>query len=72
MGVLAPAKTPAAIIQKLQTEIAAVLATPEFKQKMAALGVDPVGDTPAEFRAFLADETAKFKKMYAHTGLPPQ
>ncbi len=72
MGVFAPGGTPAGIVAKLRDEIAAVLGTPEFKDRMAKLGVDPVGNTPEEFHAFLAAETEKFRKMYALTGLPPQ
>jgi tripartite-type tricarboxylate transporter receptor subunit TctC len=72
MGVFAPGGTPAGIVARLRDEIAAVLATPEFKDRMAKLGVDPVGNTPEEFRAFLVAEMEKFRKMYALTGLPPQ
>jgi len=72
MGVFAPGGTPPAIVAKLRDEIAAVLGTDEFKERMAKLGVDPVGNTPEEFRAFLLAETEKFRKMYALTGLPPQ
>ncbi len=72
MGVFAPGGTPAGIVTRLRDDIAAVLGTVEFKDRMAKLGVDPVGNTPEEFRAFLVAETEKFRKMYALTGLPPQ
>jgi tripartite-type tricarboxylate transporter receptor subunit TctC len=72
MGVFAPGGTPADIVARLRAEIAAVLATAEFQDRMAKLGVDPVGNTPEEFRAFLVAEMEKFRRMYALTGLPPQ
>jgi tripartite-type tricarboxylate transporter receptor subunit TctC len=48
-GLLAPANTPATIINKLHTEIAATLKDPSVRAKYAALGLEPVGNTPAEF-----------------------
>lgn len=55
-GVLAPAHTPDAILQRLASEIAAVLKAPELKERLAAISTDPVGSTPANFTAFLANE----------------
>ena len=72
MGVLVPARTPPEIVQRLQSEMAAVLTTPEFRERMIALGVDPVGNTSAEFRDFLAAERSRFAKMYQLTGLTPE
>ncbi len=51
MGVLAPAKTPRAVIERLQTEIAAVLQLADVKERYAVLGINPVGNTPDEFAA---------------------
>jgi tripartite-type tricarboxylate transporter receptor subunit TctC len=72
MGVLAPAGTPPQIVSRLQSEIARALATQEMRDKLANLGVDPVGNTPAEFRAFLAEETERFARMYKLSGLTPE
>jgi tripartite-type tricarboxylate transporter receptor subunit TctC len=44
----APAKTPAAIVAKLQKEVARVVQTPEVKERFASMGLDPVGSTPEE------------------------
>jgi tripartite-type tricarboxylate transporter receptor subunit TctC len=48
-GLLAPAKTPPAIVEKLYRETKLALADPEVRKGYAALGLDPVGNTPAEF-----------------------
>jgi len=51
VGVLAPAHTPRAIVERLQTEIAAVLQLPEVRARYAVLGIDPVGNKPDEYAA---------------------
>jgi tripartite-type tricarboxylate transporter receptor subunit TctC len=48
-GLLAPANTPPAIVDKLYREVKVVLADPELRKKYADLGLEPVGNTPAEF-----------------------
>ena len=72
MGVLAPARTPADIVQKMQSEIAAVLTTPEMKTRLLGMGIEPVANTPAEFRDFLAADRERFARMYKLTGLVPE
>lgn len=51
VGILAPANTPRAIVDRLQSEIAAVLHTPEVKERYAVLGIEPVGNKPDEYAA---------------------
>jgi tripartite-type tricarboxylate transporter receptor subunit TctC len=51
VGILAPAKTPKAIVDRLQREIAAVLKEPEVRERLGVLGIDPVGNKPEEFAA---------------------
>lgn len=53
MGILAPAQTPRAIVERLQTEIAAVLQLPDVRARYAVLGIDPVGNKPDEYAAQL-------------------
>ncbi|RYY82965.1 MAG: tripartite tricarboxylate transporter substrate binding protein, partial [Comamonadaceae bacterium] len=55
-ALLAPAQTPPAIVDRLAKEVAAVLADPELKTKLAAISTDPVGSSPAELATFLAQE----------------
>jgi tripartite-type tricarboxylate transporter receptor subunit TctC len=58
-GWLAPAGTPAAIIARLNGELAKYTRAPGVADKLAADGGEPVGNSPAEFRQFLADEVAR-------------
>jgi tripartite-type tricarboxylate transporter receptor subunit TctC len=67
-GVLAPAGTPPAIIAKLNTEIAAWLATPEAKDRMLALGANIGGGSPEDFAKHIAAETAKWQKVVKESG----
>jgi tripartite-type tricarboxylate transporter receptor subunit TctC len=62
-GVLAPAGTPKEIVDLLQREIAAILATPDVKEKVLALGFEPSGNSPAEFGRYIKAEIAKWKKV---------
>lgn len=55
-GVVAPAGTPPAIIERLSREISAVLKEPVLRAKLAAVGAETVGNTPAEFASFIAQE----------------
>ena len=62
-GIAAPAGTPREVIQRLNTEIRAVLAMPDVQKRFVELGFDVVGDTPDEFAKFLASENAKWKRI---------
>ena len=72
MGVFVPAKTPPEVVDRLQSEIAGVLAAPDFRERLTALGVDGVGSKPAAFREFLAAEQARFARMFKLAGLTPE
>lgn len=63
VAVLAPAKTPRPIIDRLQREIAAVLAMPEIRDRYATLGIDPSGNTPEQFGAQLRADHARWEKV---------
>lgn len=56
IGIMAPAGTPAAIVARLNREIAAVLAVPEVRERIAATGAEPVGNSVADFAAALNTE----------------
>ena len=60
--VAAPTGTPKSVIDRLYTEIAAVLKTPAIRDKMAPLSARVVANTPDEFAKYLKDETAKWSK----------
>ena len=62
IGLLAPAKTPPAIVQKLNLEIAKIVQSPEMKSRLALLGAEPLVMTPAQFDAYMASD---YKTMAA-------
>jgi tripartite-type tricarboxylate transporter receptor subunit TctC len=56
IGLLAPGKTPRDIVQKLNSEIARILLTPEVRDRLSNMGAEPFPMMPAEFDAFMQDE----------------
>jgi tripartite-type tricarboxylate transporter receptor subunit TctC len=68
-GLLAPAGTPAEIVNKLSREIGRHLNVPEFRARMASLGADPSPSTPEAFAAFINAEAAKWHKVIRTIGL---
>ncbi len=62
-GVLVPAGTPREIIDRLQREIAKIVALPDVKQRLSTLGFDPVASTPEEFAVYIKSEIAKWAKV---------
>jgi tripartite-type tricarboxylate transporter receptor subunit TctC len=63
IGIVAPTGTPAAIVARLNKEIAAVLAVPEVRERIAATGAEPVGQGVADFTAALAVEYEAMAKL---------
>jgi tripartite-type tricarboxylate transporter receptor subunit TctC len=63
IGVVAPKGTPKAIVQKLNLEIGRALKDPEFANQMSKIGIDPLGNTPEEFAAFLRKEIPRWKQI---------
>ena len=59
-SVFAPAGTPRAVVEPLQQQIAASLRLPDIRERLAALGIDPVGNTPAELGAIVRADIAKW------------
>ena len=68
MGLLAPRNTPAAIIDKLQREILAALATTDVQNYLATASIEAVGSTPAEFGAFFYSEKQQWARIIRETG----
>ena len=71
-GLLVPAATPAAVVEKLSADANRVLEDPEVKQRMLALGAEPSGDTPAQFAAFIRADQAKWSKLMRERGIQPE
>jgi tripartite-type tricarboxylate transporter receptor subunit TctC len=69
VGLLAPAGTPKAVIDLLHRKVVQILALPDTRQRLAAVGFSPIGDTPAEFAAFLKSEHAKWAKVISDAGI---
>lgn len=68
-GLLAPAKTPQAIITLLHREIHNALQQPDVREKLAAAGCDPVGSTPQEFAQKIRRELEQNGKVIRHIGM---
>lgn len=62
IGALVPAGTPQPIVDKIHTDLVAVLRMPEIKEKLGALGAEVVGNTPEQFAAWNRSEIAKWAK----------
>jgi tripartite-type tricarboxylate transporter receptor subunit TctC len=69
VGILAPAKTPRAIVDRLQKEIAAVLQNPEVRERYAALAIEPVGNSPDEYAAQIRADLARWESVVKKANL---
>jgi tripartite-type tricarboxylate transporter receptor subunit TctC len=67
-GIVAPAATPRAIVLKLNQQIAASLRTPDLKSKLAAQGLEAIGNTPEQFAAYIRSEIEKWTKVVKASG----
>jgi tripartite-type tricarboxylate transporter receptor subunit TctC len=72
VGVGAPAGTPAAIVNRLNTEINAALADPNFSARLAELGAEPYPSSPTEFTRFIAEFTEKWGSIIRAAGIKPK
>ena len=71
-AIFAPAKTPRAIVNKLNREITNVLRLPDIQKQMRALGAEPAPTTPAELDKFVVKEIATVAKLATMAGITPQ
>ena len=62
-GVLAPAGTPAAIVNKLYADMAAVIHTPDTRKHLMDLGISPLANTPREFAEVIRNDMARWGKL---------
>jgi tripartite-type tricarboxylate transporter receptor subunit TctC len=69
VGILAPAKTPRPIVDRLQKEIAAVLADPEVKARYEVLGIEPVGNSPDQFAAQIKADLSRWEQVVKQAGI---
>ncbi len=68
-GLLAPASTPSAIIQRLNTDINKVLARPDVRERLDGLGVEVLGGTMEQFAATIRNDTSKWAKVVKDAGI---
>jgi tripartite-type tricarboxylate transporter receptor subunit TctC len=68
-GVVAPAGTPAAVVDKLNATINEGLRAPETQATLAKLGIEPKITTPQEFAAIIAEEAPKWADVVRKTGI---
>jgi tripartite-type tricarboxylate transporter receptor subunit TctC len=71
-GLLAPAKTPPEIIERINRAAVDALRSADVKAKLAEQGSEPVGNTPAEFRAFMDSELVKWRRLVEISGATVQ
>jgi len=71
-GAVMPTGTPAAIVNRLNADINKALKLPDVQQRLAALGADPLGGTPAEFGAYTKAEVAKYTRVVREAKLQQQ
>ena len=62
-GIVAPARTPDSVVKRLNQALVQVVKSPEIVERVAAMGNEPVGSTPAEFDKFIRDEIPKWAKV---------
>ena len=69
VGLFAPAKTPRPVVDRLQAEVAKIMAAPDLKERLDKLGAEPFTMPSADFDRFLADETAKAQQVVKAAGI---
>jgi tripartite-type tricarboxylate transporter receptor subunit TctC len=67
-GVIAPARTPEAMVRKLNREITRIVHDSEVKQRLTSQGFDPMGTTPEAFASYLRSESAKWSEVVKKSG----
>ena len=63
VGALVPAGTPKEIIALLHREIVKIIALPDMRERLATVGLDPIGSTPQDFAMQIRSETEKWAKV---------
>lgn len=71
-GLFAPARTPAAIVNRLNAEVKQALGVAEVRERYAKMMLDPVGNSPADFRAELAEQIRKYAELVKAAKIEPQ
>jgi tripartite-type tricarboxylate transporter receptor subunit TctC len=72
IGLTGPAGMPAAVVNKIASDVSAVVKEPAIQEKLQVLGIDPNGGGPREFAAALAVDKAKVEKVVKQAGIQPE
>ena len=72
LGVMVPAKTPAAIVERLSRETVAIVASPEMRKRLIDLGVEPVGGSAADFGRQIRTDLVRWAKVVKDAGISVQ
>ena len=67
-GLMAPAGTPAPVVTQLHREVVRILGLPDVRERLAAMGAEPVANTPDAFAAFIVAERTKYAKVVRDSG----
>lgn len=68
-GLLGPAGTPKAVVNRINAEMRKAVADPQFVKQLAALGLEPASSSPAEFRQMIRDELTRWTKVIKEAGI---
>ena len=71
-GLLAPSGVAPSILKRLNGEIVKALAASDLRDLLIGMGLDPIGNSPAQYAGFIAAELAKYKKLTAAAGIKPE
>jgi len=71
-GIVVPAGTPKAVIQRLNRDLVKVLATPEMKERFAQYSAVTAASTPEQFSSYIKEENARWKKVAIDAGIKPE
>jgi tripartite-type tricarboxylate transporter receptor subunit TctC len=71
-GILVPSGTPPAVVTRLNTEINKALASPELKDRLLGVGVQPLGTSPEQFGTYIRSEAVRFAKVIKDAGIKPE
>jgi tripartite-type tricarboxylate transporter receptor subunit TctC len=71
-GIVAPASTPATVVNRMRDETVKILAMPEVREALVKAGAEPVGSTPEQFADFIRTETVKWGSAVKRAGITPE
>ena len=71
-GMLAPSKTPSAVLAKLAGEVQGAMRNPQTRERIVAIGLEPVGSTPDEYRKLVVANIKRFAELVKLAGVEPE